>query len=181
MKAVEQLLGDVEWGALDVLVVDLPPGTGDVQLTLAQRVSLAGALIVTTPQDVALADAIKGVAMFRKVGVPLLGLVENMSYHVCGSCGHRSEIFGYGGGRSEAERLEVPFLGEVPLDGAIRQAGDDGRPIVDADPEGPQGAAFLDLADRVREALAADDARESRDKGGIFERFRNLRSRPEPS
>ena len=182
MKAVEQLLGDVEWGALDVLVVDLPPGTGDVQLTLAQRVSLAGVVIVTTPQDVALADAVKGVAMFRKVGVPVLGLVENMSYHVCAGCGLRSEIFAHGGGRSEAKRMGVPFLGEVPLDGAIRQAGDDGRPIVDADPDGPQGAAFLELADRVREALDADGAAGApQEKGGIFERFRHVWGRSEPS
>jgi len=148
-KAVKQLLRDVEWGELDVLVVDMPPGTGDVQLTLAQNVRLAGAVIVTTPQDVALADAIKGVAMFRKVDVPVLGIVENMSYFACPHCGTRTEIFGHGGGRSEALRLDVPFLGEIPLDAAVRDAGDRGTPIVAADPSSPQSAAFEGLAMRL--------------------------------
>ena len=152
MKAVDQLLRDVRWGDLDVLVVDMPPGTGDAQLTLSQRVRLSGAVIVTTPQDVALADAIKGVAMFRKVGVPILGIVENMSYFACPHCGERSDIFGHGGGRREAERLEVPFLGEVPLDGAIRDAGDRGRPTASGG-DTPLAASFLAVADRVRSAL----------------------------
>ncbi len=153
MKAVEQLLRDVAWGDLDVLVVDLPPGTGDAQLTLSQKVRLAGAVIVTTPQDVALADAIKGVAMFRKVDVPVLGIVENMSYFVCPHCGGRSEIFGHGGGRVQAERLGVRFLGEVPLDTAIRDGGDTGRPIVAVDPDSPHAGAFRELASRVLDAL----------------------------
>jgi ATP-binding protein involved in chromosome partitioning len=114
MKAIEQLLRDVLWGELDVLVVDMPPGTGDAQLTLSQKVNLSGAVIVTTPQDVALADAIKGVAMFRKVGVPVLGIVENMSFFHCPHCGNRTDVFGHGGGRREATRLEAPFLGEIP-------------------------------------------------------------------
>jgi ATP-binding protein involved in chromosome partitioning len=153
MKAVEQLLRDVEWGELDVLVVDMPPGTGDVQLTLSQRVRLAGAVVVTTPQDVALADAIKGIAMFRKVDVPILGIVENMSFFSCPSCGERTEIFGHGGGRTQAERLGVPFLGEVPLVPGIREHGDSGHPTVDAAPESAQGRAFLDLGAAVHGLL----------------------------
>jgi ATP-binding protein involved in chromosome partitioning len=149
MKAIEQLLRDVLWGDLDVLVVDLPPGTGDAQLTLSQKVRLAGAVIVTTPQDVALADAIKGIAMFRKVGVPVLGVVENMSTFVCPGCGLQTDVFGHGGGRRESERLDAPFLGEVPLHVAIRDGGDAGRPIVASDPSSPLTTAFLDIADRV--------------------------------
>lgn len=155
MKAIEQLLRDVLWGSLDVLVVDLPPGTGDAQLTLSQRVRLAGAVIVTTPQDVALADAVKGIAMFRKVEVPVLGVVENMSTFLCPHCGHRTDIFGHGGGRREAARLGVPFLGEIALDPAVRDGGDRGRPIVADDPASPIAAAFLDVADRVLAALRA--------------------------
>lgn len=149
MKAIEQLLRDVAWGALDVLVLDMPPGTGDAQLTVSQRIRLAGAVIVTTPQDVALADAIKAVAMFRKVDVPLLGLVENMSHFVCPGCGTRSEIFGHGGGKAEAERLGVPFLGEIPLDPSIRLSGDQGKPAT----EGTQAGAFEQLARTVFRAL----------------------------
>ena len=149
MKAVEQLLRDVAWGKLDVLVVDMPPGTGDAQLTLSQKANLTGAVIVTTPQDVALADAIKGVAMFRKVGVPILGIVENMSYFACPHCGTRTDIFGHGGGRAEAERLGVPFLGEIPLDAAVRDAGDRGTPIVAASPESPQAETFVRLASQL--------------------------------
>lgn len=152
MKAVDQLLRDVRWGDLDVLVVDMPPGTGDAQLTLSQRVRLSGAVIVTTPQDVALADAIKGVAMFRKVEVPILGIVENMSFFACPHCGTRSDVFGHGGGRREAERLQVPFLGEVALDGSIRAAGDRGRPTASGD-DTPLAASFLAIADRVSSAL----------------------------
>jgi ATP-binding protein involved in chromosome partitioning len=156
MKAITQLLGDVDWGALDVLVVDLPPGTGDAQLTLSQKVRLAGAVIVTTPQDVALADAVKAVAMFRKVDVPILGIVENMSYFACPHCGGRSEIFGHGGGRATAERLRVPFLGEIPLDPRIRE-GDVGAPAA-AETEGPRADAFAALAERVPAAVAQPPA-----------------------
>src|SRR6185295_11121256 len=167
MKAVSQLLEDVEWGDLDALVVDLPPGTGDAQLTLSQKARLSGAVIVTTPQDVALADATKGVAMFRKVGVPVLGFVENMSFFVCPHCGGRSEIFSHGGAPREAERLGVPFLGEVALDPAVREGGDRGRPIVAEDPASPQSAAFLALADKVLEALGvpAGDAPPAKGRG----------------
>jgi ATP-binding protein involved in chromosome partitioning len=157
MKALEQLLQDVDWSGLDHLVVDLPPGTGDAQLTLSQRVRLSGAVIVTTPQDVALADAIKGVAMFRKVGVPVLGLVENMSYFQCPHCAERTEIFGHGGGRAQATRLEVPFLGEIPLDAAIRSSGDSGKPVAAASEELPAREAFLALADVVTESLHGAD------------------------
>lgn len=153
MKAIEQLLRDVSWGALDYLVVDLPPGTGDAQLTLSQRVRLAGAVIVTTPQDVALADAVKGVAMFRKVGVEVLGLVENMSFFQCPQCDARTEIFAHGGGRRHAERMGVPFLGEVPLHAAIRLSGDTGKPVVAEEPDSPHAVAFADIAGRLREAL----------------------------
>jgi len=176
IKAIEQMLGEVAWGDLDVLVVDMPPGTGDAQLTLAQKVQLAGAVIVTTPQDVALADAIKGVAMFRKVDVPVLGLVENMSYFVCPDCGHRAEIFGHGGGRAEAERMQVPFLGEVPLDPEIRSGGDTGHPIVASAPDSPQTAAFMEIAGRVLERL--EPARHATDDepagNSLFERFRSV-------
>jgi ATP-binding protein involved in chromosome partitioning len=171
MKAVEQLLRDVEWGALDVLVVDMPPGTGDAQLTLSQKVQLAGAVIVTTPQDVALADARKGVAMFRKVGVPVLGIVENMSYFECPHCARRSEIFGHGGGVAEARRLGVPCLGEIPLHTTIRTGSDAGEPVVHARPDAAETAPFRRLAERVLEALAA---REAGGGGGLFERFRSL-------
>jgi ATP-binding protein involved in chromosome partitioning len=173
MKAIDQLLRDVEWGELDVLVVDLPPGTGDAQLTLSQKVRLAGAVIVTTPQDVALADAVKGVAMFRKVDVPVLGFVENMSYFVCPHCSARTEVFAHGGGRREAERLGVPFLGEIPLDPAIRSAGDAGAPIVAAEPDGPRARSFLDLAARVEQAIGSDPPRPD-EPSGLFERFRKV-------
>jgi ATP-binding protein involved in chromosome partitioning len=155
IKALGHLLDEVAWGELDVLVVDMPPGTGDAQLTLSQRVALSGAVIVTTPQDVALADAIKGVAMFRKVDVPVLGIVENMSTFACPHCGEHTDIFGHGGGRAEAERMGVPFLGEVPLDPAIRDSGDAGTPLAAAEPDAPRAAAFHDIATRVREALRA--------------------------
>jgi ATP-binding protein involved in chromosome partitioning len=129
MKAIKQFLMDVKWGELDFLVVDMPPGTGDAQLSLCQLVKLSGAVIVTTPQDVALADAIKGVSMFRKVEVPVLGIVENMSYFECPSCSERTDIFGHGGGRAQADKLEVPFLGEIPLEPGIRASGDSGEPV----------------------------------------------------
>jgi ATP-binding protein involved in chromosome partitioning len=170
MKAIEQLLRDVAWGDLDVLVVDMPPGTGDAQLTLSQKVRLSGAVIVTTPQDVALADAIKGVAMFRKVGVPVLGIVENMSFFHCPHCGNRTDVFGHGGGRREAARLEAPFLGEIPLDAAIREGGDAGRPVVAADQASVLSASFLALADKVLAALGAaeGDGPVDAERGGVL-------------
>src|SRR6266849_3566284 len=149
MSALTQMLREVEWGELDVMVVDMPPGTGDAQLTMAQQVPLAGAIIVSTPQDLALIDARRGIAMFRRVNVPVLGIVENMSYFLCPHCGGRSDVFGHGGARREAERLEVPFLGEVPLDLAIRETSDAGRPLVVSEPNGPQAAVYRDIAKNV--------------------------------
>jgi ATP-binding protein involved in chromosome partitioning len=148
-SALEQMMRDVNWGALDVLIVDLPPGTGDAQLTMAQRVPLTGAVIVSTPQDIALLDARKGLNMFRKVDVPVLGIVENMSYFACPKCGHRSEVFSHGGAKREAERLGVEFLGEVPLDIAIRETSDGGHPIVVSQPESEHAKAYRRIADRV--------------------------------
>jgi ATP-binding protein involved in chromosome partitioning len=153
MGALEQMLGQVTWGSLDFLIVDMPPGTGDAQLTMAQRVKLAGAVIVSTPQDIALIDARRGVRMFERTHVPVLGLVENMSVFICPHCGERSDIFGHGGARSEAARLGVPFLGEVPLLLAIRETGDRGTPIAAAEPEGPAAQAFAALAANVAEAV----------------------------
>ncbi len=153
MSAVEQLLRDVNWGELDVLVVDMPPGTGDAQLTLAQRVPLAGALIVSTPQDVALSDVRKGLNMFRKVEVPVFGIVENMSYFLCPHCGGRTEIFGHGGARQTAAELGTDFLGEIPLHLAIRETSDAGTPIVVTQPESEYAKAYLALAERVAEKL----------------------------
>src|SRR5436305_9200904 len=153
ISALTQMLREVEWGALDVLVVDMPPGTGDAQLTMAQQVPLKGAVIVSTPQDLALVDARRGIAMFRKVNVPVLGIVENMSYFLCPKCGERSDIFSHGGARHEAERLGVPFLGEVPLDMAIRETSDSGRPVVATDPDGPHAAAYRAIAAKVRDQL----------------------------
>lgn len=147
--AIQQLLRDVAWGDLDVLVIDLPPGTGDAQLSLAQYVPVAGAVIVSTPQDVALNEARKGLKMFEKTGVPVLGMVENMSYHNCSSCGHREDIFGHGGVKVAAAALGVDFLGEIPLLSAIRVAADNGKPIVIADPAHPAAVAFRTLADTV--------------------------------
>jgi ATP-binding protein involved in chromosome partitioning len=149
MSALSQMLKDVAWGELDVLVVDMPPGTGDAQLTMAQQVPLAGAVIVSTPQDLALIDARKGLAMFRKVNVPVLGIVENMSTFICPHCGERSDIFGHGGARKDAERLGVPFLGEVPLMLEIRETSDTGRPVVATDPKSPAAAAFRGIAGSV--------------------------------
>jgi ATP-binding protein involved in chromosome partitioning len=155
MSALTQMLREVEWGALDVMVVDMPPGTGDAQLTMAQQVPLKGAVIVSTPQDLALIDARRGIAMFRRVNVPVLGIVENMSTFVCPQCGARSDIFGHGGARREAERLGVPFLGEVPLDIAIREKSDSGSPVVATAPGGPHAKYYRDIAMRVRDGLAA--------------------------
>jgi len=160
MSALTQMLRDVEWGTLDVMVVDMPPGTGDAQLTMAQQVPLRGAVIVSTPQDLALIDARRGVAMFKRVNVPVLGVVENMSYFVCPKCGERSDIFGHGGAQHEAERQGVPFLGAVPLHMDIRETSDAGRPVVATDPDGPHAKAFRDIAAKVRDALGAGtDAR----------------------
>ncbi len=162
MSALTQLLREVAWGELDVLVVDMPPGTGDAQLTMAQTVPLAGAVIVSTPQDLALIDARRGVAMFQQVRVPLLGIVENMSYFLCPQCGARSDIFAHGGARKESERLGVPFLGEVPLDMAIRETSDDGRPIVVSAPESAHAAAYMAIAERVWAKLQEDSGRTRR-------------------
>ena len=148
-SAITQMLRDVAWGELDVLVVDMPPGTGDAQLTLAQAVPLSGAVIVSTPQDLALIDARRGVAMFRDVGVAILGLVENMSYFVCDDCGKRHDIFAHGGARAEATKLGVPFLGEIPLAAIIRERSDQGLPVVVTDPEGPQAQVYRVIADAV--------------------------------
>ncbi len=154
--ALNQMLGQVEWGALDVLVIDMPPGTGDVQLTLAQRAKLAGAVVVSTPQDIALIDARRGVKMFEQVRVPVLGIVENMSFFACPHCGTHSHIFGHGGARAEAARIGVPFLGEVPLQLAIRETGDAGTPVTAAAPESEAAQAFAGIAARVRAALGQD-------------------------
>jgi ATP-binding protein involved in chromosome partitioning len=158
MGALEQMLRDVVWGELDILIVDMPPGTGDAQLTMAQRVPLAGAVIVSTPQDIALIDARKGLNMFRKVDVPVLGIVENMSYHICANCGHREEIFGHGGARREAEKLGVEFLGEIPLHVAIRETSDGGRPIVVSQPQSEHAKAYQHIAERVAHKVAGAGA-----------------------
>ncbi len=154
MSALTQMLREVAWAPLDVLVVDMPPGTGDAQLTMAQQVPLAGAVIVSTPQDLALIDARKGLAMFQKVNVPVLGIVENMSYFLCPHCGGRSDIFSHGGARHEAERLGVPFLGEVPLDLAIRETSDAGTPIVASAPDSAHAAVYKEIASRIMATIA---------------------------
>jgi ATP-binding protein involved in chromosome partitioning len=153
MSAITQMLRDVAWGTLDVLVVDMPPGTGDAQLTLAQNVPLKGAVIISTPQDLSLIDARRGLAMFRKVNVPVLGIVENMSYFQCPHCGTRSDIFGHGGARHEAERLGVPFLGEIPLHMSIRTTSDSGTPVVESEPDGPYAAIYRAIGAKVRDQL----------------------------
>ena len=153
ISALTQMLREVEWGALDVMVVDMPPGTGDAQLTMAQQVPLKGAIIVSTPQDLALIDARRGVAMFKRVNVPVLGVVENMSYFMCPECGARSDVFGHGGARHEAERLGVPFLGEVPLHMTIREKSDAGLPVVATEPDGPHARVYRDIAAKVRDQL----------------------------
>jgi len=155
--AIQQFFRDVLWGDLDHLLVDLPPGTGDAQLTLSQLIPLCGAVTVTTPQEVALHDVRKGMMMFQKVNVPLLGIIENMSYFVCGHCGERTDIFDYGGGERAAEKLGVPFLGRIPIDPAIRAGGDSGLPIVIADPESPQAKAFRDIATALDKRIRAPE------------------------
>jgi ATP-binding protein involved in chromosome partitioning len=156
MSALKQMLGEVAWGELDIMIVDMPPGTGDAQLTMAQQVALAGAVIVSTPQDIALIDARKGLNMFKKVDVPVLGIIENMSYFLCPHCGERSDIFSHGGARREAERLGTDFLGEIPLDMAIRETSDDGRPITVSSPDSPYAQTFRAIAARVWEKVSGE-------------------------
>lgn len=149
MGALQQMLTQVQWGALDVLIVDLPPGTGDVQMTLAQKAHIDGAIVVSTPQDVALIDARKGIDMFNQLNVPILGMIENMSTHVCSKCGHEEHLFGHGGVAAEAAKLGVPLLAEVPLHLDIRLAADGGAPITVSAPDGPQARAFHDIANAL--------------------------------
>jgi ATP-binding protein involved in chromosome partitioning len=153
--ALNQLLTQVTWGDLDILIIDMPPGTGDIHLSLAQRVALTGAVIVSTPQDIALLDARKGVAMFRKLEVPVLGVVENMSLYICPNCGHEAHLFGHGGARKAAGELGTDFLGEIPLHLSIREGSDDGAPVVAANPDGPEARAFLAVAEKVAAQLEA--------------------------
>jgi ATP-binding protein involved in chromosome partitioning len=157
MGALVQMLREVDWGDLDCLVVDLPPGTGDIQLTLAQQTPLSGAVIVSTPQDLALIDARKGLNMFRRVNVPILGIIENMSYFVCSKCGERHEIFGHGGARAEAEKLAVPFLGEVPLDAHVRERSDNGEPIVATEPQSFHASIYRDIASKLWGAIGRNE------------------------
>ena len=157
--AVQQFMRDVEWGELDYLIVDLPPGTGDVSLSMAQSVPVAGAVVVTTPQGVSVSDVRKAVAMFRQLNIPVLGVIENMSYFLCGHCQERTEIFGHGGGARMAEDLGIPMLGEIPIDTRVRAGGDDGRPIVSAAPDAPAAKAFLDVAGRVAAEISKQNMR----------------------
>lgn len=147
--AIEQLLTQANWGETDIMVVDMPPGTGDIQITLSQRIDLDGAVIVSTPQDIALIDAVKGVQMFKKTGVPILGIIENMSYYLCEKCGHRADIFGHAGARQTAEQLGETFLGEIPLHMSIRENADNGTPIVAADPDSPHSRAYALIAAKI--------------------------------
>jgi ATP-binding protein involved in chromosome partitioning len=156
MSAIEQMLRDVDWGELDILIADMPPGTGDAQLTMAQRVPLTGAVIVSTPQDIALLDARKGLNMFRKVDVPVLGIIENMSYFTCPHCGERSEIFSHGGAKKVAEELGMEFLGEIPLDMAIRETSDSGQPITVSRPDSEHAEAYRKIAARVWEKVSKE-------------------------
>jgi len=158
ISAITQMLREVAWGDLDILVVDLPPGTGDAQLTMAQQAPLSGAVIVSTPQDIALIDARRGIAMFEKVNIPLLGLIENMSGFCCQTCNHVTPIFGHGGARLEAERRGIPFLGEIPLDMRIRETSDDGRPIVATEPDSVHAMRYIDIAREVWTAVASGAA-----------------------
>jgi ATP-binding protein involved in chromosome partitioning len=164
MGIVRQFLRDVEWGELDELVVDLPPGTGDAPLTLVQQVPLTGAVIVTTPQDIALIDARKGLKMFEKVGIPIIGVVENMAIHICSNCGHAEHIFGSGGAEKMSKDYDVEVLGSLPLDIRIREQADSGKPTVVADPDGPVAAIYRDIARKV----AARIARQSEDRSAVF-------------
>ena len=155
MGALEQLLRDTLWGDLDILVVDMPPGTGDAHLTLTQKIPLSGVVIVSTPQDIALIDARRGLNMFRKVNVPILGIVENMSYYTCPQCGHEAHIFGHGGAEAEALRLDAAFLGAIPLDLAIRTTSDKGDPIVISFPDSSHSKVYHTIAQRIREQIPA--------------------------
>lgn len=174
--AIQQFFRDVLWGELDYLLIDLPPGTGDAQLTISQLVPLCGSVTVTTPQEVALHDVRKGLMMFQKVNVPLLGIIENMSYFICGHCGERSDIFSYGGGERAAEKFGIPFLGRIPIDPAIRQGGDTGTPIVIAEPSSPQAAAFRDIAAaldaRVRALNEGGDGKPSTTVESLLKKIR---------
>ena len=161
-SALQQMLRDVDWGELDVMIVDMPPGTGDAQLTMAQQVPLSGAVIISTPQDIALLDARKGLNMFRKVDVPVLGIVENMSYFACPECGHVSHVFDHGGARRVAEQLGMEFLGEIPLDLAIRETSDGGQPITVTQPDSENAKAYLAIAERVWAKLSAGEGAEAR-------------------
>jgi len=174
--AIQQFFRDVTWGALDYLLVDLPPGTGDAQLTISQLVPLCGAITVTTPQEVALHDVRKGMMMFQKVNVPLLGIIENMSFFVCGHCGERTEIFSTGGGERAAQKLGIPFLGRVPIDPAIRAGGDSGMPIVVADPASPQAAAFREIAAKLAAQFPEKTAEDQ--PSSPIERMLNKLKRP---
>jgi ATP-binding protein involved in chromosome partitioning len=151
---IRQFITEVDWGDLDYLVIDLPPGTGDAQISLAQSLPLAGGVIVTTPQDVALADVVKGINMFQEMDVPILGVVENMSYFVCPHCGERTDIFSHGGGQQVAEQMGVPFLGEVPIDPQVRSGGDEGKPVVALAPDSPAARVFCDIAGKVAAAIS---------------------------
>ena len=172
MGALEQMLRDVAWGDIDVMLVDMPPGTGDTQLTMSQRVPLAGAVIVSTPQDIALLDARKGLNMFKKVEVPILGVVENMSYHICSNCGHREEIFAHGGAAKAAKELGVPYLGDLPLDIRIRETSDGGTPIVAAEPDSAHTQAYLAIAGQVKTALEGGTVKKAPkiSLGGLFKK-----------
>ncbi len=176
--AIQQFFRDVIWGELDYLLIDLPPGTGDAQLTLSQLVPLCGAVTVTTPQEVALHDVRKGMMMFQKVNVPILGIIENMSYFLCSHCGERTEIFSYGGGERAAEKVGVPFLGRIPIDPAIRSGGDAGMPIVVADPASPQAAAFREIAARIAEGLSATKAAEDTSPSSLASLVKKLNPDP---
>ncbi len=171
-RMITQFLTEVEWGDLEYLIVDLPPGTGDAQLTLSQAVALTGAVIVTTPQDVALSDAKKGINMFRKVEVPVLGVIENMSYFICPHCRERTEIFSHGGGRTAAQKFEAPFLGEVPLHVAIRQGGDEGSPIVTQPGDNPVKEAFNKIAGELLAQIEARQAGRDREQSVLGKVFK---------
>ena len=157
MKAVEQLLRDVDWQNLDILIIDMPPGTGDAQLTLSQRVKLAGAIIVSTPQDLSLIDARKGLNMFKKVNVPILGIIENMSYFQCNKCDTKHEIFGNGGAKAEAQKLGVPFLNEIPLDISLRTSSDDGNPIVQKEPKGIISQKYMEIGSQIIKTIKLEE------------------------
>ena len=161
MGALKQLLSEVEWAPLDILVLDLPPGTGDAQLTLAQETQLTGAIIVSTPQDIALLDARKGLNMFRKVSVPILGIIENMSYFICPHCGEQSNIFHHDGARKTADAQEVEFLGAIPLDIEIRETSDSGHPIVATQPDSPHAKAYVEIAKKVLSGVEDVETRQA--------------------